>query len=68
MERQLYLRLRHGYRGVILAVVDQGVTSFLRVADAGFSKEKIYYDKEGPKGAKRGGFSGGKGRGRGRGR
>ncbi|KAL1971349.1 hypothetical protein VTN77DRAFT_301 [Rasamsonia byssochlamydoides] len=69
MDRQLYMRLRHGYRSVILAVVDQGVVSFLRVADAGFSKEKIYYDKEGPKGPKKGGFSGrggGKGRGRGR--
>lgn len=68
MERQLYMRLRHGYRSVILAVVDQGVVSFLRVADAGFSKEKIYYNK-GPKGPKKGGFSGrggGKGRGRGR--
>ncbi|KAL1985385.1 hypothetical protein VTN96DRAFT_7946 [Rasamsonia emersonii] len=67
MERQLYMRLRHGYRSVILGVVDQGVVSFLRVADAGFSKEKIYYNKEGPKGPKKGGFSG-KGGGKGRGR
>ncbi|KAL2011029.1 hypothetical protein VTN00DRAFT_3747 [Thermoascus crustaceus] len=42
MERLLYMRLRHGYRNVILAVVDQGVVSFLRVADAGFSRERIY--------------------------
>jgi len=71
MDRHLYMRLRHGYRNIILAVVDQGVVSFLRVADAGFSKEKIYSDKEGPKGPKTSGFSGrsgGKGKGRGRGR
>jgi tRNA-splicing endonuclease subunit Sen54 len=57
MERHLYMRLRHGYRSVIMAVVDQGVVSFLRFGDAGFSKETIYEDKSGPKGPKKGGIS-----------
>ncbi|KAJ5159494.1 uncharacterized protein N7482_006498 [Penicillium canariense] len=55
MERQMYMRLRHGYRNVILAVVDQGVTSFLRVADAAFGKEKLYESKNGPSGPKNSG-------------
>ncbi|KAJ9319116.1 hypothetical protein DTO271D3_704 [Paecilomyces variotii] len=70
MDKMLYMRLRHGYRNVVLAVVDQGVVSFLRIADAGFSREKIYEDKGVFRGGKRGGFSrggrGGRGRGRGR--
>jgi len=69
MEKQVYQRLRHGYRNVILAVVDQGVVSYLRVADAGFGQERIYerFGKGG--GGKRGGKGGGRGgRGRGRGR
>lgn len=53
MDRLLYMRLRHGYRNVILAVVDQGVVSFLRVGDAAFGKEMIYAEK-GP-GPKKGG-------------
>lgn len=48
MERQLYMRLRHGYRNVILAVVDQGVVSYLRVGDAAFGKEKLYAQRGGP--------------------
>ncbi|KAI9930516.1 tRNA-splicing endonuclease subunit sen54 [Aspergillus wentii] len=56
MEKQLYMRLRHGYRNVILAVFDQGVVSYLRVADAAFGKEKIYGDKGAPRGPKNGGY------------
>jgi tRNA-splicing endonuclease subunit Sen54 len=33
---KMYPNLRNGYRSVILAVVDQGVVSLLRVADAAF--------------------------------
>lgn len=44
-EKNIYLRLKHGKRSVILAVVDQGVISYLRVADAGFSKEKLYLNE-----------------------
>jgi len=57
-------RLKHGYRNVILAVVDQGVVSYLRFADAGFGKEKLY-ERTGKGGSKRGG-GGGRGRGSGR--
>ncbi|CAG8087036.1 unnamed protein product [Penicillium salamii] len=55
MERMMYMRLRHGYRNVILAVVDQGVVSYLRVADSAFGKEKLYENQGGPRGPKRGG-------------
>ncbi|KAJ5102284.1 hypothetical protein NUU61_004506 [Penicillium alfredii] len=57
MDRLLYMRLRHGYRHVILAVVDQGVVSYLRVADSAFGKEKLYEAKNGPSGTKRNRFS-----------
>ncbi|OAX80093.1 hypothetical protein ACJ72_05575, partial [Emergomyces africanus] len=62
MERLVYMRLRHGWRNVILAVVDQGVVSFLRVADAGFVGVRVYEGKgggSGNKGARRGGGNGG---------
>lgn len=45
MSRQLYQRLRYGYRNVILAVVDEGVVSYLRIADSAFGKEKLYKEK-----------------------
>lgn len=70
-EEQVYRRVKHGWRNVILAVVDQGVVSYIRVADAGFAKEKIYETRGRGRGGKRGGFSGrgrGGARGRGRGR
>lgn len=53
MDRLMYMRLRHGYRNVVLAVVDQGVTSFLRISDAAFGKEKLYEAKGVPTGPKR---------------
>ncbi|KAF1989373.1 hypothetical protein K402DRAFT_452104 [Aulographum hederae CBS 113979] len=70
-------RLKHGYRSVVLAVVDQGVTSFLRWGDAGFGCERVYEDRgfgverggrkgRGGGGGYRGG-RGGRGGGRGRG-
>lgn len=52
MERLLYMRLRHGHRNVVLAVVDQGVVSYLRVADSAFGKEKLFMSKSGPSGPK----------------
>ena len=65
-EDPLSKKLRTGYRNVILAVVDQGVTSFIDLSDAGFGVEKLWArpEKRGG-GGKRGG---GRGRGRGRGR
>ena len=65
---QPYRRLKQGYRNVLLAVVDQGVVSYLRISDAGFGKEKIYERSGRGRGSKRGGMRGGRGRGRGRGR
>ncbi|EAS28504.3 tRNA splicing endonuclease subunit [Coccidioides immitis RS] len=45
LDRLMYMRLRHGWRNVILGIVDQGVVSYLRVADAGFCKEPLYEQK-----------------------
>ncbi|KAJ5956343.1 hypothetical protein N7501_010622 [Penicillium viridicatum] len=53
MDRMMYMRLRHGYRNVVMAVVDQGVVSYLRIADSAFGKEKLYDNKGGPQGPKR---------------
>ena len=59
-EHQMYQKLKHGWRNVILAIVDQGVVSYLRIADAGFGKEKVF--ERATRG--RGGKGGGGGRGR----
>jgi tRNA-splicing endonuclease subunit Sen54 len=52
---QLYAKLKYGYKNVILAVVDQGVVSYLRIADAAFGREKLYEKQARPSGGKRGG-------------
>ena len=62
-EGKTYQRLRHGYRSVILAIVDQGIVSYVRVGDAGFGCEPVWDRRQ--RGGKRGG---GRGRGLGRGR
>lgn len=61
---QLYQKLRNGHKNVILAVVDQGVTSYLRIADAGVGRQKLYERKGGPPKKKGGGRGkpGGKGK------
>jgi tRNA-splicing endonuclease subunit Sen54 len=66
MERNLYSRLRQGYRSAILAIVDQGIVSYLRFADAGFSRERIFESQGPPRGNKGGyrGKNGGKGKGK----
>ncbi|TKA82381.1 hypothetical protein B0A55_01426 [Friedmanniomyces simplex] len=64
-DAQLYQKLKHGYKNVILAIVDQGVVSYLRISDAAFGREKLYERAGRGPGAKRGG-RGGRGRGRGR--
>jgi len=63
----VYSRIKHGSRNVVLAVVDEGVVSYMRVADAAeaFEGERLY-ERAGRPG--RGGKGGGRGRGRGRGR
>ncbi|KAL1607827.1 tRNA-splicing endonuclease subunit sen54 [Paraconiothyrium brasiliense] len=61
-------KLKHGERNVLLAVVDNGIPSYIRVADVNFSREKVY-ERTAPRGGKGGrGGRGGRGRGRGRGR
>ncbi|KAK2810976.1 hypothetical protein FQN50_002568 [Emmonsiellopsis sp. PD_5] len=69
MERMMYMRLRHGWRNVILAVVDQGVVSFLRVGEAGFGRERLYegIGRGGAGGGNKGGFRRGGGNGGGSG-
>lgn len=62
LNTQPYQKVKHGWRNVILAVVDQGVVSYLRVGDAGFGNERLYERPVRGRGGKRGG-----GRGRGRG-
>lgn len=52
---QSYAKLKNGYKNVILAVVDQGVVSYLRIADAAFGREKLYHRTSRPSGGKRGG-------------
>ncbi|EME41028.1 hypothetical protein DOTSEDRAFT_74539 [Dothistroma septosporum NZE10] len=67
-EGKMYAELKHGYKNIILAIVDQGITSYLRVADAAFGLDKVY-ERRTQAGGKRGGRGGGRGgRGRGRGR
>lgn len=72
---QLHRRLKHGYRNVLLAVVDHGIISFNRVCDAGFGEERLFEAFDGRLSApagRRGGFGkggggrGGGGRGRGK--
>lgn len=49
---KLESRIKHGKRNVILAVVDMGIVSYLRLSDACFGAEKLFEDKarRGPKG------------------
>ena len=67
------MRLKAGTRSVVLAVVDNGVVSFLRVGEMGSGRERIFEERVARGGGgKRGGWKGrgwsGRGRGRGRGR
>jgi len=65
----VFQKLKQGKRNVVLAVVDAGVPSYIRVAEGDFGSEKVY--ERGPRGTRgkggaRGGARGGRGRGRGR--
>jgi tRNA-splicing endonuclease subunit Sen54 len=55
-EKRLEQRLKHGKRNVILAVVDTGVVSYMRLSDAGFGGEKLFNEekKKGGKGRPKG--------------
>ncbi|KAF2482989.1 tRNA-splicing endonuclease subunit sen54 N-term-domain-containing protein [Neohortaea acidophila] len=59
---QLYQKLKYGYKNVILAIVDQGIVSYLRFGDAAFGLEHLYERQRGGPGGKRG-RGGGRGRG-----
>jgi len=62
-------KLKYGERNVVLAVVDSGIPSYIRVADTNFSGEKLYErQSRGMRGKGGRGGRGGRGRGRGRGR
>ena len=73
-QRSVNERLKHGYKNVLLAVVDNGVVSFMRLAEGNFEGEDLVGGKDG-RGARggdkgrrgAGGGRGGRGRGRGRG-
>ena len=63
-------RIKYGRRNVVLAVVDMGVVSYLRMSDAGFGGEKLFENRG--RGARKGkgkaGGGGQKGRGGGGGK
>jgi tRNA-splicing endonuclease subunit Sen54 len=62
--RRLYQRLKHGYRNVIVAVVDHGIVNYMRFGEGGFGEEILYhrFDAKGvPHGGKKGGRNGARG-------
>jgi tRNA-splicing endonuclease subunit Sen54 len=64
--KNMFQKLKDGYRNVIVAVVDSGVTSFLKFGDVGFADEVMYRRKPGAgRGGKYGGGRGGRGGARG---
>ncbi|KKY27458.1 putative trna splicing endonuclease subunit [Phaeomoniella chlamydospora] len=58
-DKKMEVKLRYGYRNVILAIVDTGVVSYVRFSDAAFGQEKLYLRKarKGAKGGHRKGQS-----------
>ncbi|TVY26158.1 putative tRNA-splicing endonuclease subunit tsp-5 [Lachnellula hyalina] len=66
--KNTYQKLKHGWRNVVLAVIDQGVISYLRLGETAFGEEQLSerFDQGSFRGNKRG-RGGGRGRGRGRG-
>ncbi|KAI1126830.1 hypothetical protein F5Y10DRAFT_243836 [Nemania abortiva] len=65
----VYKRLKHGWRSVVVAVVDRGLISYMRFGEMAFGEELLYETPNLRPKAKRGGRNGrGRGGGRGRGR
>jgi len=66
----VYTRLKSGAKNVLIAVVDEGIVSYIRWADSAFSREKMYERGlgsarlKGGNGHGRGGHTRGRGRGR----
>jgi tRNA-splicing endonuclease subunit Sen54 len=57
---RLYGRLKHGYRSVLVAVVDHGIINYARIAEGGFGEETLWERFDAtlpmkPKGAGQGG-------------
>ena len=68
---QTYKALKQGARNVLLAIVDEGLVSYIRVADSVFTQEGRLFEREaftGVGGVKEHGKSRGSGKGRGKGR
>lgn len=63
----VYKRLKHGWRNAILAIVDRGLISYMKLGEMAFGEELLYENTNNRPKAKRGGRAG-RGRGRGRGR
>ena len=52
-DKKMEFKLKHGYRNVVLAVVDTGVVSYIRFSDSIFGNEKLYLQKK--QGGRKGG-------------
>ncbi|KAJ2902022.1 hypothetical protein MKZ38_001115 [Zalerion maritima] len=63
----LYPRLKHGYRHVVVAAVDQGVINYYRFGEGAFEEELIFARFDYVKGPSGGQKTSGRGRGGGRG-
>ncbi|UNI20263.1 tRNA-splicing endonuclease subunit sen54 [Purpureocillium takamizusanense] len=57
---RLYQRLKHGYRNVLVAVVDCGLVNFMRFGEAAFGEERLFERFDGAGGG-RGGKKSGRG-------
>ena len=71
-KKRLETRIKHGTKSVLLAVVDSGLVSYMRISSGGFGPGNILWEENEKRGkmrggAKRGGGRRGRGRGRGRG-
>lgn len=69
--KSTYQTLKHGWRNVVLAIIDQGVISYLRLGETAFGQEQLFerfgaFQQSNKRG--RGGARGRGGRGRARGR
>ena len=58
-DKKMEARIKHGVRNVVLAVVDCGVVSYLRIGEAGFGDHRVYEARRGRGGGKRGRGGGG---------
>jgi tRNA-splicing endonuclease subunit Sen54 len=57
VDAHVYAKLKNGVRNVILAIVDEGVTSFLNISDAAFGLNPLW-NRPPPRPGKKGGFKG----------